>query len=194
MIILASSSPTRGLMLREAGLEFTAVAPAVDERALANENPRWLPEELAAELGKAKAQEVSRRYPGATVIGADQVLALGSQVFSKPKGMDDCRKQLLTLRGKAHRLISAVCCARDGTVIWHLTDHAELIMREFSDQFLESYLEAVGSGCTSSVGGYKIEGRGIQLFDSVSGNHFTILGLPLLPLLDFLRHCGELET
>jgi len=194
MVILASTTSTRQAMLRNAGVNFIPDAPRVDERALADHHPAWTPQDMAIGLAEAKAVEVSLRHVTSIVIGADQVLALGPVTFSKPRSVDDCRRQLTQLRGKNHHLISGVACARGGSVIWRHSESAELTMRAFSDDFLNSYLGTVGHDCTSSVGGYKIEGRGLQLFSSIRGDHFTILGLPLLPLLSFLRDIGEIAT
>lgn len=194
MIVLASTSATRQAMLRHAGLDFTATAPVVDEAALVAANPRWMPRETALKLAEAKAIDVSRRDPGAHVIGADQVLALGNKIFGKPRDRAHCHAQLKELRGQTHVLISAVVLAKDGKTIWRHTDEAQLIMRDFSDEFLEDYLDAIGDDCTTSVGGYKIEGRGVQLFQSISGDHFTILGLPLVPLLVRLREAGDVAA
>lgn len=194
MIVLASTSPTRQAMLRSAGLDFTAAAPQVDERALVAAHPEWQPREVALRLAEAKAEEVSSRQPASVTVGADQVLALGPQLYSKPRDTGDCRRQLQELRGKTHLLISAVVCARHGNVTWSHVAEARLTMRDFSDDFLEHYLAKIGSDCTSSVGGYKIEGIGLQLFETVDGDHFTILGLPLLPLLAHLRHTGDMPS
>jgi septum formation protein len=194
MIILASSSPTRQSMLMNAGLLFSAVKPDVDERALVARNPQWAPEEMALKLAEAKAVDVSSRNPAAFVIGADQVLALNGKTYVKPLNVSHCREQILELRGKTHALISGIVCARYGKVTWGFSDHAVLTMRNFSEAFLDSYLEKIGSDCTSSVGGYKIESLGLQLFDAVKGDHFTILGLPLIPLLDYLRREGEIPA
>jgi septum formation protein len=192
MLILASTSPTRQAMLTNAGLSFSAIAPNVDERKLVARNPQWTPEDIPLRLAEAKATEVSARHPAAIVVGADQVLALGSKVYSKPQDKAQCREQLLELRGSTHALISGIVCALQGKLTWSFSDRALLTMRNFSTGFLDSYLEAVGDDCTTSVGGYKIEGRGLQLFSNVEGDHFTILGLPLVPLLDYLRREGEL--
>ncbi len=194
MIILASTSPTRQSMLMNAGLSFSAVAPDVDEREVVAQNPQWTPEDTALRLAEAKAADVSRRNPGAFVIGADQVLAQNGKAYAKPRDAAHCREQLLELRGKTHSLISAIVCARDGRITWRFSDHALLTMRNFSEAFVDLYLEKIGSDCTSSVGGYKVEGPGIQLFDAVKGDHFTILGLPLIPLLDYLRREGEIPA
>lgn len=194
MIILASTSPTRQAMLRNAGVPFVSESPSVDERALADRHPEWQPADVALQLAKAKAEEVSQRNPHSLVIGADQVLAFQDRTFSKPHNEQECRQQLMTLRGNMHSLISAVTTARDGQALWSHSDEAKLTMRQFSEMFLDSYLASIGADCTSSVGGYKIEGLGSQLFSKVYGDHFTILGLPLLPLLQHLRETGELAS
>ena len=194
MIILASTSPTRQNLLSNAGLHFTATAPAVDERSLVSAHPHWSPYETALKLAEAKALDVSLRYPEAWVIGADQVLALGGKSYPKPSGREECRQHLLELRGKTHSLISSVVCARGGKVDWSCTSDAKLTMRGFSEGFLDRYLDSIGADCTSSVGGYKIEGPGLQLFEAIDGDHFTILGLPLIPLLDHLRKAGEIPS
>lgn len=194
MIVLASTSSTRQAMLKAAGLDFTATAPDVDERALVARNSGWLPSDTALRLAEAKALDVSARFPQAHVVGADQVLALGNRSFSKPKDRDACRRQLLELRGHTHVLISSVVCARGGSAEWSHTAEAHLTMRSFSERFLDAYLDAVGADCTTSVGGYKIEGLGLQLFESIKGDHFTILGLPLVQLLSHLRTEGEIAS
>lgn len=194
MIILASTSATRQSMLRNAGLAFASAAPAVDEKALVAANRHWSPRETALKLAEAKSMDVSHHHAGAFVIGADQVLALGDKVYGKPSDRAHCRQQLLELRGRSHTLISAVALARDGRIIWSHADDAQLAMRDYSEAFLEAYLDAIGNDCTTSVGGYKIEGRGVQLFRSVSGDHFTILGLPLVSLLGKLRELGEIPA
>jgi len=194
MIILASTSPTRKALLDNAGLSYTSVSPDVDERDLVMRHPHWSPLETALKLAEAKAVEVSVRYPQAAVIGADQVLALGAKVYAKPVNVDECRQHLLELRGKTHALISGVVCARGGKTEWSHSSEALLTMRAFSESFLAQYLHQVGADCTSSVGGYKIEGLGLQLFEEVKGDHFTILGLPLLPLLAHLRRTGDIAS
>lgn len=194
MLVLASTSATRQAMLRNAGLQFSALSPLVDEAALVAANPRWMPRETALKLAEAKAIDVSLRSPRAHVIGADQVLALGDKIYGKPRDRAHCRAQLQELRGKTHVLISAAVIACEGAVVWSHADEAHLIMRNFSDGFLETYLDAIGDDCKTSVGGYKVEGLGIQLFQSISGNHFTILGLPLVPLLDQLRELEDVAV
>lgn len=194
MIVLASTSATRQSMLRNAGLDFAAAPPKVDEKALVAANKHWSPRETALKLAEAKSIDVSHRHAGALVIGADQVLALGEKVYGKPSDRAHCREQLLELRGQSHALISAVALARDGRIIWTNANEAQLAMRDYGDDFLEVYLDAIGDDCTTSVGGYKIEGRGVQLFKSVSGDYFTILGLPLVSLLEKLRELGEIPA
>lgn len=194
MLVLASTSATRQSMLKHAGLDFTAAAPLVDEGALVTANPQWMPRETALKLAEAKAMDVSRREPGAHVVGADQVLALENKIYGKPRDRAHCRTQLQELRGQMHVLISAVVLATDGTITWTHIDEAQLVMRDFSDEFLDAYLDAIGDDCKTSVGGYKIEGRGVQLFQSISGDHFTILGLPLVPLLVRLQEAGEVDA
>jgi septum formation protein len=194
MIILASTSPTRRALLEKAGVSFTAVAPAVDEWSLIAQHPDWSPDETALKLAEAKAIEVSVRYPEELVIGADQVLALGTRIYGKPDSIDQCRQHLLELQGKTHALISSVVCAQSGAAQWSHSAKAMLRMRGLSEDFVDIYMKQVGDDCMSSVGGYKIEGLGIQLFDNIVGDHFTILGLPLLPLIEFLRLKGEIPS
>jgi len=189
-LILASGSAARATMLRNAGLIFDVVPAAVDEdemkRALRAEHAGGA--QLAEALAELKAQHVARKAPhGALVIGADQVLECGGKWFDKPHDVKSARAQLLELRGKSHRLISSACAVRDGQVLWMRTDHATLLMRNFSDAFVDDYLARVGDAVTKSVGAYQLEGLGAQLFARIDGDYFTILGLPLLPLLEFLR-------
>jgi len=194
MIILASTSPTRQAMLRNAGLSFTSVSPSVDERDLVARHPHWSPSETALRLAEAKAVDVSTNHADAVVIGADQVLVMGRQVFAKPSSIEECRKHLLEFKGRSHKLIASVVCVRRGHVEWSHTAEALLRMRPFSERFLEQYLDQMGNDCLSSVGGYKVEGLGLQLFEDVRGDHFTILGLPLIPLLGQLRTMGEIPS
>ena len=141
-------------------------------------------------LAEAKAARVSRRAPGALVIGADQILECGGVWFDKPPDVDHARAHLTSLRGRSHQLATAVCVVRDGQRLWHHREAPRLTMRRFSDAFIESYLAAQGSSVLGSVGAYRLEGPGVQLFARIEGDHFSILGLPLLPLLDFLRGHG----
>lgn len=194
MIILASGSATRRVLLENAGVPFVVDTAPVDEAAVKQamrvetDNPARVAEVLA----ELKATRVSARYPGTIVIGADQMLECERHWFDKPADRDAARAQLLALRDKSHRLVSSVVAVRDGQRLWHHTDSARLHMRRFSDAFLDDYLNRAGEVVLSSVGAYQLEGPGAQLFRAVEGDHFTILGLPLLPLLDFLRENGEL--
>lgn len=181
-------------MLHNAGLAFTIARPDVDERALVIDNPQWPSRETALKLAEAKAMDVSCHHAGAFVIGADQVLSIGERIYDKPRDRAHCRQQLRELRGRTHSLISAVVLVRSGKTVWSHVAESRLTMRDYSDEFLETYLDAIGDDCVTSVGGYKIEGPGVQLFSTVSGDHFTILGLPLLPLLEKLREVGEITS
>jgi len=188
-LILASASPTRKSMLENAGLEFSVIPARVDEEEikLSLRAGGAAAEHIAETLAEHKACAVSAKNPGKLIIGADQILALNDEIFSKPENIDGARRQIQKLRGKPHRLISSVCVAVDGTRTWHHTGSADLQMRKFSDEALNLYLDMVGDAVLNSPGGYQVEGPAIQLFRSIKGDFFTILGLPLLPLLDYLR-------
>lgn len=194
MIVLASGSATRRIMLENAGVPLVVDTAPVDETAVKDamraetDNPARVAEVLA----ELKATRVSARHPGALVVGADQMLECERRWFDKPADREAARAQLLALRDKSHRLVSSVVAVRDGQRLWHHTDSARLDMRRFSDHFLDQYLDRAGAAVLSSVGAYQLEGLGAQLFRAVEGDHFTILGLPLLPLLDFLRENGVL--
>lgn len=187
--ILASSSATRRDLLTRAGLTFKAAAPGIDEEEVkASLRSRRATGGGAAEaLAELKAIKISGTNPGALVIGADQMLVCGTLWFSKPETVEQARDQLMTLRGKTHELFTCVCVARDGARLWHHTETARLTMRNFSDSFLDDYLSQMGPSALQSVGAYKVEGAGIQLFSRILGDYFSIMGLPILPLLDFLR-------
>jgi len=194
-LLLASGSQTRRSLLANAGVDFDAVSPGLDERAA--EQPLLdagaTSEDVALALAMAKTTMVSERYPDALVIGADQTLELDGSRLTKPENMDAARRQLLILSGRTHRLHSAVACARAGEVVWHMVDTASLTMRRLEPAVIGRYLAAVGEGALQNVGAYQLEGRGIQLFEAIEGDFFTILGLPMLPLLRFLRSEGVLE-
>lgn len=194
-LILASGSATRLEMLRQAGVSVSVERPNVDESAaiesLTAERAR--PRDIADFLAELKSVRVSARHPGAMVIGADQVLSLGSRVFQKPSSRAEARDHLLALRGQTHTLSSAVCVSRDSNVIWREVREARLAMRDFSDPFVDGYLQQAGEEILGSVGAYQVEKLGIQLFSRIDGDHFTILGLPLIPLLEFLRTHGILN-
>ncbi len=194
-LVLASASAARRAVLAAAGLSFAAEAAAVDEAAI-KESARAEgipPGEAAAALAEAKARRVSRRAPnGALVIGADQILVCEGAWFDKPADAAAARAQLLALRNKAHELQTAVVCWRGGERVWGHVETPRLTMRAFSDAFLDAYLEAEGEAVLSSVGAYRLEGLGAHLFSAVRGEHAAVLGLPLLPLLGFLRGHGVL--
>lgn len=188
-LILASSSPARRQVLAQAGLTFDTHVPGVDEdeaKASLRSNGAT-GGDTAAALAELKAVRISTNHPDALVIGADQLLVCGTLWFAKPETEEKARAQLIALRGKTHELFTSVCVARGGTRLWHHTENARLTMRNFSDEFLDDYMKAVGESVLKSVGAYQIEGWGIQLFARVTGDYFGIMGLPILPLLDFLR-------
>ncbi len=195
-VILASGSATRQAMLRAACVDFTVDVAAIDEltilESLQAEGAK--PRDIADTLAEMKAFKVSTKHPDALVIGADQVLNLGPKFFSKPANLTAARDQLQQLRGQTHVLTSAVVVAKNGSSIWREIREAKLTMRPFSDAFVDDYLAKVGKAALTSVGAYQIEGLGAQLFSKVDGDHFTILGLPLLPLLDMLRTQGVLKS
>jgi septum formation protein len=195
-VVLASASPTRAALLRSAGIPIVIDAAAIDEAEVkaSLRAARAEPAAIAETLAELKAQRVSRRHAGSLVIGADQILECDGMLFDKPADLAAARAQLLALRGRAHRLVSAVVLARDGQRIWQYVDGADLKMREFSASFLDRYLGSIGDAALSSVGAYQLEGLGAQLFASIDGDYFTILGLPLLPLLDILREYGVLPS
>jgi len=194
-LILASGSATRRKMLEDAGVAIVVEKPRVDEEAVkAGLRAEGLkPREQADALAEVKALSVSRMR-GDLVLGADQMLALGDEAFDKPADRAEARAQLVALRGKTHALLTAAVIARDGQVIWRHVDTPKLTMRPFSDAFLDDYLDRVGEGALSSVGGYQLEGLGAQLFSRVDGDYFSVLGLPLMPLLSYLRDIGEIAS
>lgn len=196
-IILASASSARQAMLKGAGVVFEVVPAQIDESAL---RAAYLAVEagagaaaIAAMLAAAKAEHVSRRHPDALVIGSDQVLECDGRLYEKPSDLSQAAASLRALRGREHRLVSAVAVAIAGANIWSTNDEARLRMRPFSDAFLDQYLSTADGVC-ASVGAYRLEGPGIQLFEAITGDYFTILGMPLLPLLTALRQRGVLTT
>src|ERR1700704_4092956 len=195
-VILASTSKSRARILEAAGLAFIVEPPGVDESVMlqAVSGERSLePHDVAEVLARAKAEAVSDLASGAYVIGADQVLVLEGRILSKPDSMEAARWQLLDLRGKSHTLHTAVAVATMGETIWSETEIATLTMRKLSPEFIGRYLAAAGEEALSSVGAYQIESLGIQLFEKIDGDYFSILGLPLLPLLDTLWREGVIE-
>ena len=191
-LILASRSESRRAVLAGAALAIEVLPADVDERAIEAGATDKSPDAIARLLADAKALAVSARHPGRLVLGADQTLGLGGRVFAKPADLAAARAQLRALRGRTHTLHSAIALARDGAVVFAHCEPAALTMRNFSDGFLEAYFETVGPAVTASVGCYQVEAAGIQLFERIEGDHFTILGLPLLPLLAYLRGAGYL--
>ena len=195
-LILASASPARAALLRTAGVAVTVEPAAIDEAQLkcAARAAGKSAVDGAATLAAAKACSVSERAPEALVIGADQILAVGSAWFDKPADLDAAREQLCVLRGRSHDLATAVCVARGGSVLWQAVSVPKLTMRDFSDAFLDEYIAAEGEALLGSVGAYRLEGLGVQLFERISGDHFAVLGLPLLELLAFLRERGAIAS
>lgn len=191
-VYLASASRTRAELLRNAGVAFTAEPAGVDEHEIKLSMHKEGADVAAAALMLAdlKARRISAHHPEALVIGADQILECNGTWFDKPVDMDHARAQLKTLRGRTHRLVSCACVCLTGARIWTHDDQARMTMRNFSDAFLEEYLERMGPRVLDVVGGYEVEGLGAQLFAEISGDQFAVLGLPLLPLLDFLRGHG----
>ena len=193
-LVLASASSARIALLENAGIEFTARAAEIDERAI--EAPlaesRIAASAIAVALAEAKALAVAATEPGALVVGADQILAAGGERWNKPASLADARAQLLALAGRTHTLHSAVAVVRGKSVLWRHEEAAHMTMRSLSPDFVESYLDRVGDMALKSVGAYQLEGPGIQLFERIEGDYFAILGLPLLPLLKFLRSQGAI--
>jgi septum formation protein len=191
-LVLASGSRTRAAMLEQAGVTAILDKPLVDEDEVkAAGRAEGVSADIVAEaLAELKAQRITRRHPGALVVGADQMLECEGRWFDKPADRAAARAQLLDLRGKTHRLVSCAVVVRNGERMWHQIDSARLTMRNFSEAFLDDYLDRVGDDVLHSVGAYQLEGLGAQLFHRVEGDFFTILGLPLLPLLGFLRVHG----
>jgi septum formation protein len=195
-MILASTSPTRLVMLRAAGLDPTPIAPRVDEAtirdALVAEGAH--PRDIADALAEMKARKVAEKHPAALVLGCDQVLALDRETFAKPETPDDARAQLRQLRGKTHKLLSALVVYENAEPVWRFVGEARLTMHDFSDAYLNDYIDRNWESVRHSVGCYKIEEEGVRLFTSITGDHFTILGLPLLPLLAWMRNRGMIPA
>lgn len=194
-LILASGSPFRKALLANAGLDFSAIPANVDERALEAplEGSGVTPEEVAVILAEAKAANVSDRNPGALVLGCDQTLSLGDVVLHKPRDKDEARRHLLALSGKTHHLNSAAVLMRNGETLWRHVGVARLTMRDLDPAFIGRHLARVGDKALSSVGAYQIEGEGVQLFEKIDGDYFTIVGLPMIPVLAALRELGAID-
>jgi septum formation protein len=191
-LVLASQSRARQMLLANAGLGFAAVPADIDERAIQQQSGLLEPGKIAALLAQEKARFVSAKMPDRHVIGADQTLALGTRLFSKPAGRASAAEQLRTLAGNTHELHSAVAVACGGKILFSEISTAHMTMRPLSGEEIRTYLDAAGAAVTTSVGAYQLEGLGVHLFERIEGDHFTILGLPLLPLLAFLREQGLL--
>ena len=191
-IILASSSAIRRTLLENAGVGILVRKPlsneAIEKAAFEHDDA----EQLAVSLAKVKALSIVE--PAMIIIGADQTLSCGNMIFHKPATHERAQQQLIELRGKTHRLHSGVACAQNGKIIWSHLDTATLTMRDFSDPFLQTYMDIRGTDILNCVGCYQLENRGVQLFDKIDGDYFTILGLPLLPLLAFLRKTGAIAA
>ncbi len=198
IIVLASGSTIRRQLLENAGLQVIVYPAEIDEdaikSALRNGSESLSPADVALVLAQTKSQTVSEAQPGELIVGADQILAFEQKIFSKPVNSEQARDQLFQLRGRTHELISAVAVARAGQIIWSHEQSAVLKMRDFSNEFLGRYLARMESEVTETVGGYKLESLGVHLFEKIEGDYFTVLGLPMLPLLQFLRtQITELE-
>ena len=195
-LILASKSPYRAQMLKNAGLTIECVGAKIDERSV--EKPLieadMLPADIAEVLAIAKAEEVAARYPGDLIIGSDQVLALGDEMLHKPEDMEAARRRLLALSGKTHELHSAVVLYHEGQMIWSHVETTTIKFRQLTPQFVGRHLASVGQKALTSVGAYQVEGEGIQLIEKIDGDFFSIIGMPLLPLLSELRQIGILEN
>jgi septum formation protein len=186
-LILASQSLARRQLLANAGITFDAMPADIDERGIQEKSGLTAPGEIAALLAEQKAAFISLRHPGRYVLGADQTLALGDRMFSKPAGREQAAEQLAALAGRTHELHSALAVVCDGATLFSNVSVAHMTMRKLDADAINAYLNAAGDKVTTSVGAYQLEGLGVHLFDLIEGDHFTILGLPLLPLLSFLR-------
>lgn len=195
-LILASKSPFRAQILKNAGIAFLAEEARIDERSVEAPlfNSGATAEDVALVLAEAKASDVSERFAGALVLGSDQTLSLDDEVFHKPRDMEEARRHLLKLSGKTHQLNSAMALVKDGETLWHHVSVARLTMRNLTPGFIGQHLARVGEDVLKSVGAYQYEGEGIQLFDAIDGDYFTIVGLPLLPLLNELRRLGAIDA
>jgi septum formation protein len=191
-IILASTSTIRRAILENAGLEISCQTPMLDEAVEKTNLGCQSPKNLALRLAELKALSITSA--NTLVVGADQTLSCENIVFHKPESQTTAKLQLSELRGKTHILHSAATCALNGQIIWSICEEAHLTMRRFSDPFLDTYINACGDDILSSAGSYQLEKRGVQLFEKIEGDYFTILGLPLLPLLNFLREHGAIQT
>ena len=191
-LILASASEQRRRLLDNAGFAFVCDPAVVDEQQvkLSLRAAQATSTEIAEALAELKAQRVAIRHPECLVIGADQILDCDGILYDKPIDIDRARADLMALRGKTHTLATSVVAVRDGVRLWHYNDQSSLTMRAFSDEFIDTYLDQISEQACQSVGAYQVEARGVQLFEKIDGDYFSILGLPLLPLVAFLRGQG----
>jgi len=194
-LILASASAARQEMLRNAGVSFLAVPARTDESAIKKAllSEGYQGREVADALAEAKARQVSASHPESVVIGSDQVLEFEGKLLSKPRDIPEARKQLLALRGKNHKLLSAAVLYQNNVPLWRYIATVTLTMREFSHSFLEGYLEREGQGVCDTVGSYKLEREGVRLFSRIDGDYFSVLGMPLLEILAYLEISGKIE-
>ena len=189
MFILASASSARRSLLENAGLRFETIPADIDESIIKNKckDAGQTSKDAAIELAIEKARLISEKHPGKLVVGGDQMLSSEKRWFDKPENRETAREQLLFLRGKTHTLSSAVAVVKDQEVVWHSVKTADLVMRDFTDEFLDYYLDGMADDTLGTVGSYRLEKRGVQLFKEIKGDYFTILGFPLLDFLGFLR-------
>lgn len=181
------------MLMSNAGLIFDHQAADIDERAIESDLTDTKPAEVAMALAEAKAKNVAQSRPGSLVIGSDQTMSLGSRIYHKASSLEEAQANLQSLSNKTHRLNSAVVIARDDEILWRYVGHADLTMRPLSSEFIGHYLSQVGPDVLKSVGSYQLEGMGIQLFSKIDGDYFTIVGLPMLALLEKLRELGAID-
>jgi septum formation protein len=195
-LVLASASPFRRMLLENAGIRFQAMAAEIDERGIEDqlEEQHSSPEEVALILAEAKARKVGETFLYDIIVGSDQTMSLGERVYHKPKDMNEAREHLLSLSGKTHQLNSAIVLTRGTGILWKHVSCARMTVRSLSAGFVERHLERVGTKALASVGAYQLEGEGIQLFERIEGDYFTILGLPMLPLLAKLRELRVIDA
>lgn len=195
-LVLASASPFRRMLLENAGIAFQAKAADIDERAIEGQVERQgsSPEEVALILAEAKAFNVGQAFPEDIIIGSDQTMSLGARVYHKPRDMDEARDHLLSLSGQVHQLNSGIVLTRGNDILWKHVSSARMSVRALRPDFIDAHLARVGKKALASVGAYQLEGEGIQLFDKIDGDYFTILGLPMLPLLAKLRDLRVIDA
>lgn len=192
-LVLASASPFRRMLLKNAGIPFVCDPASIDERAVEEAIGEATGEDIAAILAEAKAQDVAARHGSAIVIGSDQTLSLDGALLHKVADMDEARRRLLLLQGRTHELNSALALVKDGETIWRHVSIARMTMRPMTPEYIGRHLALAGDGILKSVGAYQLEGPGVNLFSAIDGDYFTVLGLPLLPLLGELRVLGAID-